>query len=76
MTVIKLIIINCRRWSHRRSNRETPPPGGGVLLIDRDDRRIFRGCNRRFSIFLGVVQAKSIKKIKPVFVRCKNFELS
>ena len=30
---------------------------------------LFRGCNRRFSIFLGVVQAKSIKKIKPVFDR-------
>ena len=29
----------------------------------------FRGCNRRFSIFLGVVQAKSFIKIKMVFVR-------
>ena len=28
-------------------------PGGGYSLYsdDRDDRRIFRGCNRRFSIF-------------------------
>ena len=35
---------------------------------DRDDRRLFRGCNQRFSI-LGVVQVKSFKKIKLVFVR-------
>ena len=28
----------------------------------------FRRCNQRFGIFLGVVQAKSFKKIKLVFV--------
>ena len=35
----------------------------GVIVV------FFRGCNRRFGIFLGVVQAKSFKKTKQVFVR-------
>ena len=46
--------------------------GGGYSLYsdDRDDLPIFRSCNRRFSNFSAeVVQAKSIKKIKPVFAR-------
>ena len=38
-----------------------PGEGGGYSLYsdDKDDRLFFRGCNRRFNIFLGVVQAKS-----------------
>ena len=35
----------------------------GMIII------FFRGCNQQFSIFLGVIQAKSFKKIKLVFVR-------
>ena len=35
----------------------------GIIVV------YFRGRNQRFSIFLGVVQAKSFKKIKLVFVR-------
>ena len=42
---------------------------GGTPYIQRIGMMIFRGCNRRFGIFLGVVQAKSFKKIKLVFVR-------
>ena len=48
--------------------------GGGkysLYLDDKDDRCTFRGCNWRFNCtkILGFVQTKSIKKIKPVFVR-------
>ena len=45
------------------------PPGGtpyirmiGMIVV------FFRGCNRRFSIFLKVCSSKSFKKIKLVFV--------
>ena len=36
----------------------------------------FRGYIFGDLVFLGVVQAKCIKIIKPVFVRYKNIELS
>ena len=46
-------------------------PGGGTPYIRMIGMIVvfFRGCNGRFGIFLGVVQAKSFKKIKLVFVR-------
>ena len=46
-------------------------PGGSRFSLysdDRDDRRIFRVVIGDL-VFLGVVQAKFFKKIKPVFVR-------
>ena len=48
------------------------PGGGGTPYIQMIGMIVvfFRGCNRRFGIFsLGVVQAKSFKKIKQIFVR-------
>ena len=42
--------------------------GGGYSLYS-DDRDNFLGLVIGNLVFLGVVQAKSIKKIKPVFVR-------
>ena len=43
--------------------------GGGTPYIQMIGMIVvfFRGCNRRFGIFLGVAQAKSFKKIKQVF---------
>ena len=55
------------------TNGGESPQGSGYSLYsdDRDDRRIFRGYNRRFSI-LGAVQAKSIKKINWYLLGYKN----
>ena len=49
----------------------TKRPGGGTPYIRMIGMIvvIFRSFNRRLSHFLGVVQAKSIKNIKSVFVR-------
>ena len=37
--------------------------GGGYSLYsdDRDDRRIFRSCNRRFGIFWGLFKQNPLK---------------
>ena len=45
--------------------------GGGTPYIQMIGMIVifFRGCNQHFSIFLGVVQVKSSKITKPVFVR-------
>ena len=44
--------------------------GGYSLYSDeRDDRRIFKGLKSVLWYFLGVVRAKFIKRMKPVFVR-------
>ena len=38
-------------------------PGGYFLYSDdRDDHRIFRGCNRQFSIFWGLFQQIPFKR--------------
>ena len=48
----------------------TSIPGGySQYSDDRDDRRIFSGLKSAIWYFLGVVQAKSFKKIKLVFVK-------
>ena len=46
--------------------------GGGMYSLysdDRDDCRIFGRLKSAIWYFLGVVQAKSIKRMKSVFVR-------
>ena len=59
----------------RKSGRTVPqicplPPGRYSLYSDdRDDRRNFLGVVIGDLVFLGVVQEKSFKKIKLVFVR-------
>ena len=51
---------------HIKSNS---PWGYSLYSDDRDDRRIFKELKSAIWYFLGIVQAKSIKRIKPVSVR-------
>ena len=56
-------------WPNRSTNMPPPPGRYSLYSDDRDDRRNFLGVVIGDLVFLGVVQEKSFKKIKLVFVR-------